>query len=137
MAAIKGRNWKLKNGIAGAGGILAGVRTTSLKLNDEEVDITTKDSAGWRELGEAFGTQSVDIDIEGIFSDSATFETFRGYAQARTINGFQFISTDALDTDAYSGLFMITGYTESSAHNKEVTFACTLKSSGAVTFTNT
>jgi len=137
MAAIKGRNWLLKLGTAGAGGTLAGVRTTSLKLNDEEIDITTKDSAGWRELGEAFGTQSVDIDVEGIFSNSATYETFQGYAQARTINGFQLISVDALDTDAYSGLFQITGFTMSQAYNKEIAFSCTLKSSGAVTFTNT
>ncbi len=137
MAAIKGRNWLLKLGTAGAGGTLAGVRTTVIKFNDEEVDITTKDSAGWRELGEAFGTQSIDIEVEGIFSNSATYETFQGYVQARSINGFQLISTDAADTDALSGLFQITGFTLNQPHNGEVSFSCTLKSSGAVTFTNT
>lgn len=137
MAAIKGRSWLLKLGTSGAGGTLAGVRATTVKFNDEEVDITTKDSAGWRELGEAFGTQSIDIDVEGIFSNSATYETFQGYAQARTINGFQLISTDAADTDALSGLFQITGFTVGQPLNAECTFSCTLKSSGAVTFTNT
>jgi TP901-1 family phage major tail protein len=137
MTAIKGRNWLLKLGTAGAGGTLAGVRTTSVKYNDEEVDITTKDSAGWRTLAEAFGTQSIDIDVEGIFSDSATYETFQGYAQARTINGFYLVSTDSADTDAYSGLFQIMGFTLNQPVNGEVSFSCTLKSSGAVTFTNT
>ena len=137
MTAIKGRDWYLKLGTAGAGGTLAGVRTTSIKLNDEEVDITTKDSAGWRELGEAFGTQSVDIEVEGIFSNSATYETFQGYAQARTINGFQLISAAAADTDAVSGLFQITGFTINQPLNAETTFSCTLKSSGTITFTNT
>lgn len=137
MAAQKGRLFLLKLGTTGSGGTVAGVRTTSMKINNEEVDITTKDSAGWRELGEGFGVQSVDIDIEGIFSDSATFETFQGYAQAQTINGFQLINTAAGDTDAISGNFLITGWNRGEPHNKEVTFSCTLKSSGAITFTNT
>lgn len=136
MAAQKGRLFLLKLGTAGAGGTVAGVRTANFKINNEEVDITNKDSAGWRELLEGAGVQSVDIDIEGIVSDAATYETLQGYAQAQTINGFQLINTGT-DTDAISGLFLITGWTQSTGYNNEVTFACTLKSSGTVTFTNT
>jgi len=136
MTAQKGRLYLLKLGTAGAGGTVAGVRTTSLKINNEEVDITNKDSAGWRELLEAAGVQSVDIDVEGITSDAANYETLQGYAQAQTINGFQLINT-ATDTDAISGNFLITGWTQGQPHNKEATFSCTLKSSGTITFTNT
>lgn len=137
MAAQKGRLFLLKLGTTGSGGTVAGVRTTAMKINNEEVDITNKDSAGWRELLEAGGTQSVDIDVEGIVSDSATYETLQGYAQAQTINGFQLVNNESGDTDAISGNFLITSWTEGQPYNKEVSFSCTLKSSGAVTFTNT
>jgi len=136
MAVQKGRLYLLKLGTAGAGGTIAGVKNTGLKINNEEIDITNKDSAGWRELLEAAGTQSVDIDVEGLVSDSATYETLQGYAQAQTINGFQLINT-ATDTDGISGLFLITGWTQGQPHNDASTFSCTLKSSGAITFTNT
>lgn len=137
MTAQKGRLYLLKLGTTGAGGAVAGVRTTSVKINNEEVDITNKDSGGWRELLEGAGNQSVDIDVEGIVSDAANYETLQGYAQAASINGFQLINTAAGDTDAISGLFLISGWTQGQPHNKESTFSCTLKSSGAITFTNT
>ena len=135
MAAMKGRLYVLKDATS-AGNTIAGIRTTSLKINNEEVDITSKSSAGWRELLEGAGTQSVDIDVEGIVADDATYETLQSRAQLQSINGYQLINTGT-DTDAIAGLFLITGWTQGPPHNAESTFSCTLKSSGAITFTNT
>ncbi len=132
MAAQKGRTFLLKLGTAGAGGTVAGVRTTGATINNEAVDITNKDSAGWRTLLEGAGTQSVDISVDGIASDGSTYETLKGYAQAGSINGMQLVGDD---TDAISGSFLITSFAETGAHNGELTFSASLVSSGTVTFT--
>lgn len=132
MAAQKGRLYLLKLGTSGSGGTVAGVRTASGRIGNEAVDITNKDSGGWRELLEGAGTQSVDINVEGVANDGASYETFKGYAQSASINGFQLIGAD---NDAISGSFLIANFEESAAHNGETTFSATLQSSGTVTFT--
>lgn len=132
MAAQKGRLYLLKLGADGSGGTVAGVRTSSAQIGNEAVDITNKDSAGWRTLLEGAGTQSVDISVEGVSTDGATYETLKGYAQAGSLNAMQLLGPD---NDAISGSFMITSFQESGAHNAEITFTATLQSSGTITFT--
>lgn len=132
MAAQKGRSFLLKQGTASGGTTLAGMRTTGMTLNNEPVDITNKDSAGWRQLGEGFGTQAVTVTAEGVFTDSAVENTVRGYAFANSINAFglAFGNGDALDAS-----WQITSYQKTGAHNGEETYSLTLESSGTVTYT--
>lgn len=137
MTAINGRKWLLKLGVAGAGGTLAAVITANATFNGNPEEITTKDSGGWREFGEDFGTKSFDIDIDGIFSDSATFESFKQLAEAQTINGFLFVNTSTADTDSISGNFIISNFNLSTSEKGAAKFSCKLMSSGAITFTNT
>lgn len=131
MAAQKGRLHLLKLGASGAGGTFAGLRNLSVTVNNEPVDITTKDSAGWRNLLEGAGTQSVTISGDGVVSDSATYETVQGYAQSNSHNTFQVITPD---NDTIEGSFMITNFQEASSYNNEVNFSITLESAGTVTF---
>jgi len=132
MAQQKGRLFLLKLGSDGLGGTLAGLRENSFTINNEPVDVTNKDSGGWRTLLEGAGTQSVSISANGVASDSATYETLKGYAQANSINGYQLIGPD---NDALSGSFQITSLQESGAHNDAITFSITLESSGTISFT--
>jgi TP901-1 family phage major tail protein len=132
MAAQKGRLYLLKLGADGSGGTVAGVRTASAQIGNEAVEITNKDSAGWRTLLEGAGTQSVDISIDGVATDGSTYETLKGYAQAGSLNAMQLIGPD---NDALSGSFLITSFQEAGAHNGEITFTASLQSSGTITFT--
>ena len=50
---------------------VAGLRTTQLSVNGEAVNVTTKDSGGWRELLSGAGVRSVSVSAAGIFTGSA------------------------------------------------------------------
>lgn len=133
MAYQKGRDHLIKLGVAGAGGTLAAVKNLTNALTNEAVDVSNKDSAGWRELGEDFGTQSIDITCDGVATDAATYETLKGYAQANSINTFYILGPDG---DSVQASFQVTSFQEQSGHNNDLTFSLTLQSSGAVTFSN-
>ncbi|MCH8841078.1 MAG: S1 RNA-binding domain-containing protein, partial [Planctomycetes bacterium] len=80
MAGQKGRLFVLK---AGDGGgpesfiTIGGLRPTSFVINNAEVDVSDKDSAGKRELLADAGLQSVAITAGGVFKDSAGEEIIR------------------------------------------------------------
>lgn len=132
MAGQKGRLYLVKLGASGGGGTLAGLRENTLRINNEPVDTTNKDSAGWRNLLEGAGTQAVTVTATGIADTAATYETVKGYAQANSINTFQIIGPD---NDAAEGAFQITSFEEGGAHNGELTFSLTLESAGTISFT--
>ena len=132
MAAQKGRNFLLKQGTASGGTTLAGMRVTGMTLNNEQVDITNKDSNGWRTLLEDAGTQSAEITVEGVFTDAAVEETVRGYAFANSINSFGLLFGNG---DQLDGSWAISNYQRSGSFNNEETYSMTLMSSGALTYT--
>jgi TP901-1 family phage major tail protein len=133
MSAQKGRNFLLKQGSAAAGTILAAQKVTNLKLNNEQVDITNKDSGGWRQLLEGAGTQSMDISVEGVFSNGAIEHTVRGYALANSINAFALVFPDG---DYIEGNWAISNYERAGSFNGEETYSMTLQSSGQPTYTS-
>jgi predicted secreted protein len=54
MGAEKGSAFLLKVGDGGSPAVyatVAGLRATQLSVNGEAVNVTSKDSGGWRELG--------------------------------------------------------------------------------------
>jgi TP901-1 family phage major tail protein len=133
MAAQKGRAFLLKQGTAAAGTTIAGLRTTSFRVNQETVDVTSKDSSGqWRELLAAAGVRSLTIQAAGVFQDSAVEETVRGYAFAGSINAFGLIFEDGSKID---GSFQVTSLERTGAYNGAEEYALTLESAGAVTYT--
>ena len=73
MSAEKGSAFLLKVGDGGAPPVfatVAGMRTTQLSVNGEAVNVTSKDSGGWRELLSGAGVRSVSWG-ERIFTGSA------------------------------------------------------------------
>jgi predicted secreted protein len=133
MAAQKGISFLLKLGAAGVGGTLAAMRSTSYKLGVEMVEITNKDSASFRTLLEGAGTKSLSINVAGLATTDATYETFKGLAQAAALNTFQLLEPDG---DTIEASFLITNFEASGDFNKEFTFTATLESSGTITFSN-
>lgn len=135
MAAQKGRLLVLKMG-DGAGSetftTIGGMKTNSMTFNNQEVDITNKDSSGWKTLLEAAGTQSVTISGAGVFDDGAIIDSIMTKVNAGSITNYQLVFGNG---DYYQGAFLITSLERSGAHDGAEEFSISLASSGAISFT--
>ncbi|WP_020471463.1 phage tail tube protein [Zavarzinella formosa] len=134
MTAQKGNSLLLKAGAVAASPVtVAGLRNTSLKLSNSMVDVTNKDSAGYRTLLQGAGEQSVTISADGTADSAAAFSTLQNNAFNNTISTYClfFDNGDTLECS-----FQITSFEVSGTYNKEQLFTCTLESSGQWTFTN-
>ena len=136
MAAQKGISMLIKAGDGGspteAFTTIAGLRSTSFTHNNESVDVTTKDSGGYRELLAAGGTKSVSVSGSGVFTDAAVEDTIRASAFADSLNNYEFVFPNG---DKITAAFQITSYERAGEHNGEETYSLSFESSGTVTFT--
>lgn len=132
MAAQRGRLMLIKVGSAASGTQLGGLRTTTFTMNNSPVDISTKDTNGWRELLEDGSLKSVSISGDGIFKDSATDETIRAAVFSGSLSTFTLVFPNG---DTIEGTFLVTGYSRTGGYEGAETFTLTLESSGEPTFT--
>lgn len=135
MAANSGNDFLLKVGDGAsteAFTTLAGMRTTSMTINNALVDITTKDSSHNRTILSGGGVKSMSISADGVFTDAAVEETLRANATANTLNNYQI---EFGNGDTYEGAFLITSYQRAGSNDAEETFSVSLESSGALTYT--
>ena len=132
MAAQRGKALLLKVDISGTMTTIGGMRSTSMTLNDEAVDITNKDSGSQRELLPAGGILSMSITASGVFTDSTAEQTLRSAYGTSTFKSYNVIVPDL---GTYAGTFRIASLEYAGEYNGEATYSVTLESSGAVTFT--
>lgn len=135
MAAQKGKDLLLKLDSDGSGTFvtIAGLRTRSLSINAETVDITHSESAGrWRELLEGAGAKSARLSGSGIFKDAASDALVRQYVFDGTIRDWQVLVPDF---GTISGPFQITSLELTGRHDGEIAFDLSLDSAGALAFT--
>ncbi len=134
MAAQQGRDLLLKVDTTGAGVFVtvAGLRSHTIALNAEPIDITNADSANsWRELLSGGGVRKASVSGSGIFKDEASDETIRGYFFAGTIRDWQIIVPDFGEVQ---GAFQITALQYAGEHNGELAFELSLESAGLLGF---
>lgn len=139
MAAQKGSELLLKIGADNSAAAssdtyttVGGLRSTSISMNEEPVDVTTKDSAGIRELLANGGVQSFSVSGSGVFTDAASEGTLRTAFGASAFNNFEIV-VPGLGT--YQGKFMVGSLEYAGEYNGEATYSVTLENSGSVTFT--
>lgn len=139
MAAQKGSALLLKIGADASAAAasdtyttVGGLRSTSITLNQESVDITNKDSSNARELLGDAGVESVSISGSGVFTDAASEGTLRTAFGGGNIPNFEVIIPDL---GTYQGKFHIASLEYGGEYNGEVTYSVTLESSGSVSFT--
>jgi TP901-1 family phage major tail protein len=135
MAAQTGRTAlvKLDNTGGGSYQTVGGVRTRSLKINSELVDVTNSDSTNqWREALATAGVKSVEIAVSGIFIDDTYINQVIAYVNACTIRNWQWVHS-AVGT--FQGAFQVTDFELGAEYNGSVTFSFTLQSAGEVAFT--
>ena len=131
MAAQRGKALLLKIDISGTMTTVGGMRSTSMTLNDEAVDITNKDSGSFRELLPSGGIQSMTITASGVFTDSTAEQTLRS---AYGTSSFKSYNVIVPDLGTYAGTFMIASLEYAGEYNGEATYSVTLASSGSITF---
>ena len=132
MAAQKGKDVLVKIAVSGTQTTVGGLRSSTITLNDEMVDITTKDSNGKREILPAAGINSVTFAGSGVFTDTTAEQQVRTNFAGAALSAMSFIIPDL---GTYAGNFLITTLEFAGEHNGEATFSLTAESSGTVSFT--
>lgn len=132
MAAEKGSAFLLKVGDGGSPpnyATIGGMRTTQLSVNGEAVNVTSKDSGGWRELLSGGGARSVSVAASGIFTGSVAEGRIKGNALGGALDDYElsFESGERL-----RGRFLVTRLDYAGDHGGERTYAVALESSGPV-----
>ena len=108
---------------------VAGLRTTQLSVNGEAVNVTTKDSGGWRELLSGAGVRSVSVSAAGIFTGSGAEVRLRGHALSGAIDAYELAFESG---ERMQGRFLVTRLDYAGDYNGERQYTLNLESSGAV-----
>ncbi|HEX8223929.1 MAG TPA: phage major tail protein, TP901-1 family [Allosphingosinicella sp.] len=132
MGAEKGSAFLLKVGNGAQPPVfatVAGMRTTQMSVNGEAVNVTSKDSGGWRELLSGAGVRSVSVAASGIFTGSAAEVRVKTNALTGLVDDYElsFESGEKL-----RGRFLVTRLDYSGDYNGERNYALSLESSGPV-----
>jgi TP901-1 family phage major tail protein len=141
MAAQKGNAFLLKDNSTGTPQTLGGLRSTSMSVNGEMVDITTKDSNAFisggsdkaRDLLEGGGIRSMSISASGVFTDSTSENLIRGFAFSGVLNPYVLVFGDG---STLNGSFLITSFEKAGEYNGEETYSLSLESSNTITWAN-
>lgn len=129
MSADLGRNLLLKRGST----VLGSLRTKTISLGKEVVDITTDEDDGYRtSLAEA-GQATLDISGDGV--TKTEISTFRTEAYSSTTTTSSIDTVEFPNGDTITGTFRMPTFEESGTYNDANTFSMTLNSSGEWTFT--
>jgi TP901-1 family phage major tail protein len=133
MAAEKGSAFLLKIGDGAsppAFQTVAGMRTTQMSVNGEAVNVTSKDSGGWRELLSGAGVRSVSVAASGIFTGSAAEARVKANALAGLLDQYELSFESG---ERMRGRFLVMRLDYSGDYNGERNYALSLESSGPVT----
>ncbi len=136
MTAQRGKDLLLKLGDGQPSetfAVIGGLRTKTLSLNAQTVDVTHSQSAGgWRELLAGAGVRQASISGAGVFLNDTAAEAARAVffnAEARNwqviVPGFGTIA----------GAFVIANLDYAGEHDREASMSLALESAGALTFT--
>ena len=134
MAAQKGALLLLKVGNGGSPETfttVAGLRSTSIALNDETGDVTNKDSGNKRTLLAGAGINSISVSGSGVFTDQPSELTVRTNFASGSFANYQVVLPDL---GTYEGAFQITSLEYAGEFNGEVTYSLSLEGSGTISF---
>jgi TP901-1 family phage major tail protein len=111
---------------------VAGMRTKSLSVNSEIVDVSDSGSTGeWRELLANAGIKTVAIKGSGVFKDSNAETALVALVLAGTIQAYEFVYP-GLGT--FSGSFQVSQCELAGEYKGEATFSFSFESAGVITF---
>ena len=128
MSKLKGKFFKLYAKISGEFVPVSALRSTTMLINNDQIDVTDKDGTLWKTLLEGAGIQSASIKASGMCNNSASFAFIRTNAITGALVTMRIESNIY---DIYAGVFKITSMESSGDYNKEEIFSLSLYSRGA------
>ena len=108
---------------------IAGLRTTQLSVSGEAVNVTNKDSGGWRDLLAGAGVRAVSVSAAGIFTGSAGEARLRSHALGGDIDDYELSFESG---ERMRAKFLVTRLDYAGDYNGERNYTLTLESSGPV-----
>ncbi len=112
---------------------IAGLRSKTITLNAEEIDITNQDTAQFKELLSGAGIRSMSLSGSGVFYDDITFKKCRTVVLSQALRNWKIIVTSSLDY--WTGCFKITSMEQGGEYNAESNYSLSMSSSGAFSYT--
>lgn len=129
MTALVGR--KVTFTPTNGGASVIGVRTKSININNEPIDITSDDDNGFRTLlNEDPAERSIDFSAEGILKD-AQLINLASAGGALLISEYEM---DIPGIGTFTGDFYFGSIEIGAEYNEAVTFSAEIQSSGEFTF---
>ena len=112
---------------------IAALRTKTMTLGNEVIDVTSDDDLGFRSLLDDPGTKTLEMSVEGILKDVPSLNSLIALAMS---------GTDIVDTfsilfpgiGTMAGPFAITSFEVGAPYNEGTTFSCSLQSAGTFTW---
>lgn len=132
MAKLAGRKVNLYKGTGGTAVLVAGGREHGLTINNEAIDVTDKDSSGWRTLLADPATRSVDVSFSGLMDGATYISLALGTSTSALLDDYE-LRIDGVGTVA--GDWHLSTVELGSPHDDAVELNMTLMSSGAISFT--
>lgn len=132
MSAEKGSAFLLKVGDGAQPPVystVAGMRTTQMQVNGEAVNVTSKESGGWRELLSGAGVRSISVAASGIFAGSSAETRVKWNALAGLLDDYELSFESG---ERMRGKFLVTRLDYSGDYNGERNYTLSLESSGPV-----
>lgn len=126
MSFNVGRKLVVKRG----GTKVAAMRTKTVTVNNEAVDITSDDDSGYRKLLEEPGQKQIDMSVEGLMSDDALID--------KAVNGTALVEEYTIELPSGAtivGDFRFNNLELGAEYNAAITFTAEVQSSGEYTFT--
>jgi TP901-1 family phage major tail protein len=132
MGAKNGTEMLLYIDVSSTPTAIAGLTSNDFTVNGETIDVTTKDSNGWKEL--LAGLNSFGFSADGVFDDAASF----GFDDLLTLMKLKQpvnvrISTEVSGEHYQEGQVIITSLKKTAPMEDKVTFNATFEGSGEPT----
>lgn len=115
-----------------AGNVLNAEVTNDWGVDVDEIDVTTKDSSGWKEF--IAGEGSGQVNFEGKYDDAATYAYSQVFAAAKAKTAITAVyGLNQVGNTAYSFSVIVTNITLNGPKNDAATFSGTLRMTGEPT----
>lgn len=111
---------------------VAGLTTNSITINNEPVDVTTKDDEGWRRLLEGVAFKSVSMSAAGRWQTAAGKSALVTEIIAGTFGHYQLIDEAG---GKFEGSFLMSSLEDTGVHDGVEEFTINLESTGGVAWT--
>lgn len=136
MAAQKGRELLIKMDIASVFTSIAGMKQSSFRITDGNVDVSSADSAAdagrWREMLAGAGVLAMSVSGSGVYKSAASEKALLTKKVAAETPDFQMVVPGLGE---FEGPFVIGDLEYAGSFDGEVTYSMAFESAGEIAFT--